>query len=119
MVRNAREVGPCVVVEKVAADPRENPLGAENRHRLVTGTERILDQERQGICVIHVGVGDQHMSNLPLLGDGECASYGAGIHRHPAVNQEGRHPAVRAVPAEAPENPKIHALIITGTARVP
>jgi hypothetical protein len=86
---------------------------------LVTGTEGIFDQEGKGICVIHVGVGNQHMTNLSLLGDGECASDGAGIDRHLTVNQEGCHPTLGTVAPKAPKNPKIHALSITGTARVP
>jgi len=119
MVRYPGKVGPGVVVEEVPADSRKNPLGAEYRYRLVTGTEGILDQEGKGVCVIHVGMGNQHMPNLSLLGDGERAGDGAGIDRHLAVNQEGRHPALGAIAPEAPKDPKIHALSITGTARVP
>jgi len=119
MVRYPGKVGPGIVVEEVPADSRENPLGAKYRYRLVTGTEGIFDQEGKSICVIQVGVGNQHMPNLSLLGDGECAGNGAGIDRHLTVNQEGRHPTLGTVAPKAPKNPKIHALSITGTARVP
>ena len=118
MVWDPRKVGPGVVVEEVAADSRENPLGAEDRHRLITGAEGILDQEGESVCVIHVGMGNQHMPNLSLLGDGECPGDGAGVDGHVAVNQEGCHPALGTVAPKAPKDPKIHALSITGTARV-
>ena len=59
------------------------------------------------------------MPNLSLLGDGQRAGNGARVNRDLAVDQEGRHPALGAVAPKAPEDPKIHALSITGTARVP
>jgi hypothetical protein len=114
----SRKVWPCVVIEQVPADPRKNPLGAEDRYWLVIGPKGVLDQERKGICVIHVSVCDQHVAHLPLLGDRQSAGDGPGIDRHLTINQEGGHPALGTVAPKAPKNPKIHAPSITGKARV-
>ena len=69
--------------------------------------------------MIHVGVCDQNVTNLPLFFDRECAGDGAGIDRNATIHQKGRHPALGAIAPKASQDPKFHALSITGTARVP
>jgi len=119
MVGNPGEVWPGVVVEKMPANPREHSFGAKDRNRFIARTKRVLDQERQGVCVVHVGVCDQNVADLPLFFDRQRPRDGARIHGHAAVDQEGGHPAFGAIASETPENSKFHAPSIPAPSRLP
>ena len=116
------EVRPGIVVEEVTTNHAHDLFSAVDGYWLGMDSENILNEKRQGRRVIHMGVTDQHVANLPLLVDGQGAGDGAGIDDNLPVYEKRGHAAVGAVPAKAPQNPKIHVWSIPdqgGRAAVP
>jgi hypothetical protein len=108
VVGQAGEVGPGRVVEQVVLQ-RVDDLGqgvdaqAETRH-----AEVVVDDERQAAGVVEVGVRDQDVPHVFLLGQAERARHPSTVEAEHVVDQEGRHPDRLDVPAVAAEDLELH-----------
>jgi hypothetical protein len=58
--------------------------------------------------VIQVGVGEQGVLDLDLLGHREGAPDRSRVDQHPIIDKKRRRPLSRALTAEGPEDPNLH-----------
>jgi hypothetical protein len=85
--RDVGEVGPQHVIERVGAEGLDHRGDAGRDHPTIGRDHRQgIGQECEAGCVVQVGVGQEGVLDLDLLGDRERAAHGAGVDQDPIVD---------------------------------
>jgi len=90
IVRQAREVGPQRVVEKVFPEGGEDVLRSHDLQGRRVPAEDVLDQERERRDMVHVRVRDEDGADAGLFVQRQRVGEGAGVDTDRPVHEEGR-----------------------------
>jgi len=113
VIRDSGEVRPGVVVEKVSSNISKHAFCGVDCDRFIVGAENILNEKRNGSGVIHVGVCEHDVTDLPLFLERKRPRNRTRVDGDRAVKQEGGHPTVWTVSSEAPQDAESHEPSIT------
>ena len=114
------EVGPDAAVEQVAAEAVEDGGGAVDGHAVAGAVVHLVDEDRQRADVVDVRVGDEHVADGGLVGDGAVQAEAAGVHGQRTVNDEGGQelvPGAAAVGRRRDDEDSHDSAIARGTGR--
>lgn len=111
--RQGLEIRPDLPVEDVCLqDLDARRRGIDHQRRILELGEQGIHQHGEAGHVVHVGMGQEHMTDPAELVGGQVTHPGAAVQQDVVIHTQGRGPSATADPATATEHLYAHAMIL-------